>query len=88
MKITDTHVTRIELTADDVDAVLSGVADELYRTGEIPKRGALPAWMVPPSLPPTAVDAVVPTVSRAWNFSYETLRQEDDGAILTIRRSR
>lgn len=89
MKITDMHVTRIELSADEVDSVICAVAGELYRTAKLPEPSptGAPPWMAP-SVPGTTPTIETPPMSRAWDVTTETLRQQDGGAILTIRRSR
>lgn len=87
MKIIDKHVTRIELSADEVDKFLANLADELYRTGEIPDPGRAAAWMAPPSLP-AAPGAIVPPISQPWTVQKETKRDADGGAAVTITRTR
>lgn len=87
MKITDKHVTRIELSADEVDKFLANLADELYRTGDIPDPGRAAAYMEPPPLP-VPPGATVPPASRRWDTQKETKRDADGGAVVTITRTR
>ena len=82
MKITDTHVTRIELSADDVDVILSATADKLYRDRKISPAEPVP---VPPWAAPSA-PGLAPVSD--WKSRTETLRQQDGGAVVTITRTR
>lgn len=84
MKISDKHVTRIELSADEVDAVLSAMAERLYMDRKVPGVVAAP---IPPWEIPAAAPASVPSVPK-WDFDTETARALDGGAVVTVTRTR
>ena len=87
MKITDKHVTVIDLSADEVTQLLSNLGDQIYRTGEIPNPGVTPRWMEP-ATPPSPAGKPLPVTSRAWNLENGAVRLPDGGATVTITRTR
>lgn len=77
MKITDTNVTRIELSADEVTRAAVEYAEHVFHNGVT--EGESPGM-------PYRADA--PAAQQPWKKSTETERRPDGGAVVTITRTR